>query len=109
MPRHYRIIRKVIRLGRDGKVKKVRDYREGIDLEKVRAQKERKCGYHECPFGGVIEGNWVYFKVTPLTTRNRMGSGRYPLSKDYHFKCLPPEAQLMKRFFRNVPTRRSNA
>jgi hypothetical protein len=98
-----KIIRRVIKVGRDGRPKSAMDSKARIHVERVKAFKTHVCAYRDCALGhGYIEAGVEYAKVTNFNLGGRR-IGRYnfpPEPNDYHFECLPPDARPLLRFFR---------
>lgn len=101
-----RVIRKVTKMGRDGRPKVARDRREGLQIERVKAQADRPCALGlDChqrrahSMGGVILKDWEYAKITDAHGGRRFRGGVIPDVKDYHFACVPLRALPMVRFF----------
>jgi hypothetical protein len=79
-----RVIRKVSRLDKSGKVKVVKDLREQISIEKVKAKTRRRCQSLTCPFRNDIRPTEIYYRVTNI---KRTSFHNYPLTLDFHFTC----------------------
>lgn len=101
-----RVIRKVMKMGRDGRPKMARDRKTLIQMERVTAQAPRQCAYHGCKhvFTEGRQGGWIatgteYAKVTSPLWGRRSSYKRWPETRDYHFECVPPEARPLVRFF----------
>lgn len=104
-----RIIRKVTKMGRDGRPKVVRDYYLGITVERVKASAPRRCADPGCPWP--IDRGYFYCKVTdPYDfARGVRVRGMSISTKDYHARCLPPKLIPVRRFFaRSWPRLRVN-
>jgi hypothetical protein len=90
-----RVIRKVTKMGRDGRPKVVRDRRLQQTAERIICQSEKQCCNLDCPQPDkMIVANWTYVKIT----YPRIGFSRYPISKAFHMNCAPDEARPMLRF-----------
>lgn len=93
-----RVIRKVVRMGKNEFPKFARDYKADIYMERVRARAPRTCAYPGCPVDRVIDKNEYYAKVGD-GVKAYGGGRRFPVEKDYHFFCVPSEARPLNRFF----------
>lgn len=92
-----KIIRKVVKMGRDGRVKRVRDRREGFDMVRVRAAVSHTCRNYNCTLGRTIEIDTQYIEI--MFHLRGGGVGRYPKSHKYHAECVPLDARPALRFF----------
>lgn len=100
MKRQYRVIRKVTKMGRDGRPKVAVDRKTHLRVERVRAQAPRRCSYRHCPeLAGIIEDDTEYARLT-YPRKVRRFPQHWPESFDFHFQCLPPEARPLARFFK---------
>lgn len=94
------VIRRVMKMGRDGRPKMARDRKTLIQMERVTATGgPRPCAYKGCLNGETIETGEEYAKVTSPLWGRRSSYKRWPETRDYHFECVPPEARPLVRFF----------
>jgi len=94
-----RVIRRVVKKDRTGRPKVARDRKTQIQMERVTARSSRPCAASGCPKWRVlILPDEAYAKVTYAAEARRMGSHLIPKVKDFHFECVPPEAQPLVRF-----------
>lgn len=91
-----KIIRRVTKMGRDGKPKVARDRRTGITVERVTALTEHRCMGKGCLTPTIVPGV-TYAKVTPPLSRGSWR--RFPVIETYHWRCLPDAAVPLRRFF----------
>lgn len=90
-----RVIRKVTKMGRDGRPKVVRDRRLQLTAERVVASTPKKCCQENCwAVEHLIAPGSTYIKIT----YPRIGFSRYPVSKVFHLGCTPAETHPMMRF-----------
>lgn len=95
-----RIIRRVFKFGKDGRAKIARDRRTRIQMERVKAQVERKCSHPACLRGGIITVGTEFAKL--MTPQTRFRGRSWPESYPYHFECVPPDARPLVRFFQPI-------
>lgn len=92
-------IRKVVKFGRDQRVKMVRDFREKAVVTRIQAHTLHACGYTACPANRLIEPGDEYANVAYTQQRQYSGFRNWPVERTYHFDCLPPELKPVIRFF----------
>lgn len=102
LPGQPREIRKVIVVHTatgpmQGKPKVVKDIPLGITIARIKAQIPRDCE-GVCIWGGAIERGEHLARVD-VGTKRRMNKRMVPVTKEYHFSCLPDEAMPLRRFF----------
>ena len=94
-----RVIRRVIKMGRDGNPKAAHDSKTGVFIERVTALVQHKCGNPNCEWLRIIMPATQYALVTDANRRRRMGRKMIPEAQPYHFECVPPNARRLVRFF----------
>lgn len=94
-----RVIRKVVKVGRDGRPKTATDIKAGVAIKRITAHQEHRCGYPSCRWWRLIEVGTEYAQVFDGSHRP-MGRLMIPQSQPYHFECVPPNARRLVRFFR---------
>lgn len=92
-----RVIRNVFKRGADGRPKIARDRRAMIQMERIKARTPKPCKYHLCPTH-IIDMDEEYAKITYLSEGRRLGHQFIPLTRDYHFECVPVVAKPLVRF-----------
>lgn len=105
IPSKPRKIRGVVRMYKnkadEGRVKMARDYNLALTVEQVKAQYPRTCE-GVCIWGGTVEPG-TYFARLDSGIRQRMGKATVPITREYHFSCLPRAATPLRRFFEPLP------
>jgi len=100
-----KVVRRVSKWTKETKTKPrrpkvARDYRTRVQVERVMASTGHMCLSRKCPFKQAIRSGVEYAQVqSPKFTGNRTSYRPFPETRKYHFECLPPEAQALRRFF----------
>ena len=99
-----RVIRKVSKTTRDGRVKVAIDRKARLTVERIEAHVDHQCESrgHRLDGNREIRPGEEYVRLTYLGETRWMGRRPVPLSYEYHLDCLPPEARPLVRFFKET-------